>query len=44
MQLASDGFAFFNPVTLRLAKKFGGTHEGHQNSQIIQTQMYEEGY
>lgn len=32
MQLASGGFSIFNPLTLFLSKKFGGTHEGHQNS------------
>jgi ubiquinone/menaquinone biosynthesis C-methylase UbiE len=32
MQLASGWHARFNPFTIFLAKKFGGTHEGHQNS------------
>ncbi|MCK5330777.1 MAG: methyltransferase domain-containing protein [Candidatus Marinimicrobia bacterium] len=32
MQLASGGLARLNPVTISLAKKFGGTYEGHQNS------------
>ncbi len=32
MQLASDWYARFNPLTLLLAKRFGGTFEGHQNS------------
>ena len=32
MQLASGGFSIFNPLTLFLSKKFGGTREGHQNS------------
>jgi ubiquinone/menaquinone biosynthesis C-methylase UbiE len=32
MQLATGWHARFNPFTIFLAKKFGGTHEGHQNS------------
>ncbi len=32
MQLASGWFACLNPVTVFLAKKFGGTYEGHKNS------------
>ena len=32
MQLASDGYALFNPITLSLAKRFGGSYKGHQNS------------
>ncbi len=32
MQLASGWLACLNPVTVFLAKKFGGTHEGHKNS------------
>ncbi len=32
MQLASGWLARFNPFTIFLAKKFGGTHEGHKNS------------
>jgi len=32
MQLASDGYALFNPFTISLAKRFGGSFEGHQNS------------
>lgn len=32
MQLASGWHARLNPLTIFLAKKFGGTHEGHQNS------------
>ena len=30
MQLASGWLACFNPLTIFLAKKYGGTHEGHQ--------------
>lgn len=32
MQLASGWHARLNPFTIFLSKKFGGTHEGHQNS------------
>ena len=32
MQLASGGYARFNPFTISLAKRFGGSYEGHQNS------------
>ncbi len=35
MQLASEGYARFNPFTIYLAKRFGGSYEGHQNSLII---------
>lgn len=32
MQLASGWHARLNPFTIFLSKKFGGSHEGHQNS------------
>ena len=32
MQLASGWYARFNPITIFLAKRFGGSFEGHQNS------------
>ncbi|UCH13874.1 MAG: class I SAM-dependent methyltransferase [Bacteroidales bacterium] len=32
MQLASDWYARFNPFTIFLARRFGGSHEGHKNS------------
>ncbi len=32
MQLATGWLARFNPVTIFMAKRFGGTHDGHQNS------------
>ncbi len=32
MQLASGGYARFNPFTISMAKRFGGSYEGHQNS------------
>ncbi len=32
MQLAPGWLSKLNPFTIFLAKKFGGTHEGHQNS------------
>ncbi len=32
MQLASNWYAKFNPLTILLAKRFGGSHDGHKNS------------
>jgi demethylmenaquinone methyltransferase/2-methoxy-6-polyprenyl-1,4-benzoquinol methylase len=32
MQLASGWYAKLNPFTILLAKRYGGTYEGHQNS------------
>ncbi len=32
MQLASGRLARLNPITIFLAKKYGGSYEGHQNS------------
>lgn len=42
MQLASGWLAYLNPVTIFFAKKFGGTHEGHQNSKEIYAMMKKE--
>jgi len=39
MQLASGWIAFLNPVTIFLAKKFGGTHLGHKNSLELSSLM-----
>ncbi len=39
MQLASGILAVFNPLTIFLAKKFGGTRAGHQNSLEIYAMM-----
>jgi len=39
MQLATGKLALFNPLTIFLARKFGGTHKGHQNSLKIQAMM-----
>ncbi|MBU8893611.1 MAG: class I SAM-dependent methyltransferase [Bacteroidales bacterium] len=39
MQLASDWYARFNPFTIFLAKRFGGSFEGHQNSLEIYSIM-----
>jgi len=39
MQLASGLLGVFNPVTILMAKKYGGTHEGHQNSLEIRKMM-----
>lgn len=41
-QLASGWLAYLNPFTLLLAKKFGGTHEGHQNSLELYSMMKKE--
>jgi len=42
MQLASGRLALFNPMTIFLAKKFGGTPEGHQNSLELKSVMKKE--
>jgi len=42
MQLASGWQARLNPITISMAKKFGGTHDGHQNSLKLQELMSEE--
>jgi demethylmenaquinone methyltransferase/2-methoxy-6-polyprenyl-1,4-benzoquinol methylase len=42
MQLASGFLSIFNPITILMAKKYGGTHEGHQNSLEIRKLMKEE--
>ena len=39
MQLASGWLSFFNPLTILLSKKFGGTHEGHKHSLELQQMM-----
>jgi len=39
MQLASGWHARFNPLTIFLAKRFGGTTEGHQNSLDLKALM-----
>ena len=39
MQLASGWLSFFDPVTIFMAKKFGGTHKGHKNSLAIYNMM-----
>ncbi|MFC2152290.1 class I SAM-dependent methyltransferase [Bacteroidota bacterium] len=42
MQLASNSYARFNPITIFLAKRFGGTYEGHKNSLRLCTIMQKE--
>ena len=42
MQLATGWLSIFNPLTLFLSKKFGGTAEGHQNSLELYTIMKKE--
>ena len=44
MQLALGWLARFNPLTVFLAKKIGGTYEGHQNSLEICSMMERELY
>lgn len=39
MQLASGWLSVFNPFTIKLSKKFGGTQEGHKNSLVLQDKM-----
>ena len=39
MQLASDRLARFNPLTILLAKRYGGSEEGHRNSLALQERM-----
>ena len=42
MQLASGWLARFNPFTIFLSKKFGGTFEGHKNSLELYSIMKKE--
>ncbi len=42
MQLASGKLARFNPMTIFLAKKYGGSYEGHQNSIELYNMMKRE--
>lgn len=42
MQLASGMFSIFNPLTIFLSKKYGGTYEGHKNSLELQSIMEKE--
>ncbi len=39
MQLASGWKARLNPVTISMAKRFGGSYEGHKNSLELQSMM-----
>ncbi|MBC8147826.1 MAG: class I SAM-dependent methyltransferase [Bacteroidetes bacterium] len=39
MQLATGFLALFNTLTIFLAKKFGGSHEGHKNSLELVSMM-----
>jgi demethylmenaquinone methyltransferase/2-methoxy-6-polyprenyl-1,4-benzoquinol methylase len=39
MQLASGFLGIFNPITILMARKYGGTHVGHQNSLEIKKLM-----
>jgi demethylmenaquinone methyltransferase/2-methoxy-6-polyprenyl-1,4-benzoquinol methylase len=42
MQLASGWLASFNPLTLALAKRYGGSPEGHKNSLELRATMERE--
>jgi demethylmenaquinone methyltransferase/2-methoxy-6-polyprenyl-1,4-benzoquinol methylase len=42
MQLASNKFARFNPLTILLAKRYGGSETGHRNSLAIRDRMKQE--
>ena len=42
MQLASGLLARLNPFTIFLARRYGGTHEGHQNSLELYSMMKKE--
>lgn len=42
MQLASGWLARFNPITIFLARKFGGSLEGHKNSRELRSRMERE--
>ena len=42
MQLASGWLARLNPITIFLSKRYGGTHEGHQNSLELYSMMKKE--
>lgn len=42
MQLASGWLARFNPITVFLAKKYGGSHKGHKNSLELCSMMKKE--
>jgi ubiquinone/menaquinone biosynthesis C-methylase UbiE len=39
MQLATGWKAFFNPITIFMAKRFGGTLEGHRNAAELSNLM-----
>ena len=39
MKLATGWKKVFNPMTIRLAKRYGGSHEGHQNSLTLISKM-----
>ncbi len=41
-QLASGWLARFNPFTIFLAKRYGGTYQGHQNSLVLYSMMKKE--
>jgi SAM-dependent methyltransferase len=42
MQLASGWRARLNPVTVMMARKFGGSHDGHQNSLELYSMINED--
>jgi ubiquinone/menaquinone biosynthesis C-methylase UbiE len=42
MKLANGKFSIFNPLTIFLAKRYGGTFEGHNNSIELLSLMHKE--
>lgn len=40
MQLASGKMTVFNPLVLRMSKRFGGTREGHRNSRLLRDKLF----
>lgn len=42
MQLAAGKMAVFNPLVLRMSRRFGGTREGHQNSRLLRAKMMQD--
>ena len=42
MQLASGPRALFNPLTLLMSRRYGGTREGHENSRLLRERMTRE--
>ena len=41
-QLATSAYSWFNPIMVFMAKRFGGSYEGHKNSLALQSIMQRE--